>query len=216
MKKWTAPIVALVVLVLACVFSIVSYTSARKELTDAQKQLEQVQASMDETGDSDTGLPKSLLTQMSEVTGYDDSRVLHNKSDAQAFFRSIFEWSGYEEYQENRNYAIESGIPEDSQFLTTFFPDVVRENEDGSVTSLYNDGGYELNMSYENMTNFYVTNISEDDVYSYLAVVQTSTEAKYETSDGTQKPAETAQCVLTFDMDADGNMTNLCGYLLSE
>ena len=92
---------------------------------------------------------------------------------------------------------------------------MVQTDESGNQTILYDDDGYALNMAYEGMPELSVTHISDDGVYSYIALVTTSTEAEYETSDGTQKKADTAECVLTFDMDEDGNMTNLMGYPIS-
>lgn len=213
MKKWVGPLFGVIVLVAVAGVSLFQYTEARKALNQTEEEALRAEQAAEESAPTETGLSKSLLSQMEEVTGYDDNRVRTDKSAAEAFFRSVFDWSGYEEYVENRNYALESGIAEDSQFLTTFFPDAVQEAEDGSFVSSFQDGGYELNMSYEGMPDLYVTAIS-DDVYSYLAVVQTSTETEYETSDGTEKAADTAECVLLFDMDADGVMSNLSGYVL--
>lgn len=215
MRKWMGPILGAVVLLAVGAVSVFQYTEARKALTEAQEQQLEAEKAAEETSPTENGLDKSLLSQMQEVTGYDDSRVRSDKSDAEAFFRSIFDWADYSEYDENREYALKQGIAEDSQFLTTFFPDVVQTDESGNQTILYDDGGYALNMTYEGMPELSVTNISDDGVYAYIALVTTSTEAEYETSNGTQKKADTAECVLTFDMDEDGNMTNLMGYPVS-
>lgn len=215
MKKWVGPILGAVVLLAVGAVSVFQYTEARKALAEAQEAQLQAQKAAEEASPTESGLDKSLVSQMREVTGYDDSRVRSNKSDAEAFFRTIFDWADYDEYDENRKYALEQGIAEDSPFMTTFFPDVVQTDESGNQTILYDDDGYALNMSYEGMPEFSVTNISADGVYSYIALVTTSTEAEYETTDGTKKTADTAECVLTFDMDEDGNMTNLMGYPVS-
>lgn len=215
MRKWMGPILGAVVLLAVGAVSVFQYTEARKALTEAQEQQLEAEKVAEEDALTESGLDKSLVSQIREVTGYDDSRVRSNKADAEAFFRTIFDWADYSEYDENREYALEHGIAVDSPFMTTFFPDVVQTDESGNQTILYDDDGYALNMAYEGMPELSVTHISDDGVYSYIALVTTSTEAEYETSDGTQKKADTAECVLTFDMDEDGNMTNLMGYPIS-
>lgn len=214
MKRNIGPILGIVFIVIVSLVVGVQYTSAHKELVEAQA----AAISANTGGNGSSGVStadSSLRTKMKEVTGYDYSRVKSDDMTAESLFKSIFTWDTYDEYMENRQQLLDMGVDADSYVMTTFFPELKQVTPDNGDEPYYvvNDGTESLNMAYGSMTSR-VTGI-DGNVYSYFAEVTITTETSYEKTDGnTQKTVGTAVCVLLYDVDGDGNMTNLDAYTI--
>ena len=136
-----------------------------------------------------------------ESTGLDTNRVARDDSIAITFLKKCLTWSSYEEYTNVRNDLMHDyNLKDDSNFLSVFMPEVVNSTTpDGTNYNRIDVFGY--NLSYDKMSS-YVTNISDDDVYSYFAFVTVSGH----TDDG-YEGSTTAAFIYT--IDADGNMINI-------
>lgn len=212
MKKYIGLVISAVVLVVSIVGVGFSYANAKRGLAEAEQMLLDSEKQLESTVQSE--VDKSLRTQIKELTGYDDKRVKTDNMNAEAFFKTLMTWNTYEEYNENRQEAVKRGVAEDSYFLETFFPEVrVVKDADGNEYNTIDNNDQQLNMSLGSLTTR-VTKI-DGDVYSYFGEMILTTDTSYERSDGSEHDiVGTGKCIVTYDVDADGNITNLDGYVL--
>lgn len=212
LKKNIGPIIGILCLIAVVCVAAWQYSDAHAYYVEAQTA--QVESGKGGSGSS-TEIDKSLRTKMKELTGYDDARVKLDDKSAESFFRTIMTWDTYEEYNENRKLVMEKGVEEDSNFLTMFFPEIkIVTDEDGNEYNDIDNGDGKLNMAFGSLSSR-VINI-DGDVYSYFAEMTVTSGASYKTTSGDkQSIAGTGKCVVTYDIDADGNISNIEGYTLS-
>lgn len=145
------------------------------------------------------------------ATGLNTERVTKDDAIAKKFLESCMEWSSYEEYNAIReNLKTEYKLADDSSFLKSFMPEVeLIESADGTTYNIIDDGSFSmpdgLNVHYAGMKS-YVTNITND-VYSYLAEVTLTTEVV--------SGSTTSQCVFLYQIDGDGVISGIEGYVLN-
>lgn len=141
------------------------------------------------------------------VTGMDANRATKDDKIAEDFFRKIMNWSSLEEYNAIRiGLAEEYGLKENGSFLSVFMPPVVDSvSPDGSHYNRIDTLG--LNVNYEYMDS-YVTGIVNT-TYSYAAFV-TFSSASAKGNEGF------ATVMATYDVDVDGNISNLYAYTVTE
>lgn len=141
------------------------------------------------------------------VTGMDANRAAKDNKIAESFFKEIMNWSSLDEYNQIRtNLAENYGLRENSSFLTVFMPPVVDSvSPDGSHYNRIDTLG--LNVSYEDMDS-YVTGI-KNTTYSYASFV-TFSSASANGNEGF------ATVMATYDIDVDGNISNLYAYTVTD
>lgn len=213
-KSYVGLIVSVIVLVIVAAVAGLQYSAAKKALSEAETLKLEFDGSGPSAGDSSDVVDKSLRTQMKELTGYDDKRVKTDDMNAEAFFKTILKWDDYEQYNENRQEVIKRGVPEDSNFLQVFFPEIrVATDSEGNTYNTLDNGDKQLNMDFGSL-DIRVVGI-DGDVYSYFGTLVLTTDTSYERTDGSEHDiVGTGKCIVTYDMDADGNISNLDGYVL--
>lgn len=143
-----------------------------------------------------------------EVAGMDEARKASDDEAASAFFDLCLTWDSYETYTAARETAVsEYSIPEDSRFLTLFFPDVVVAGPTADGTTYNRIDMYDLNMSYEGMAS-YVSAV-DGDIYSYIAFVDTASRDQY----GNEA---LNRVMFLYDIDASGRFFNVDAYTMTE
>lgn len=209
MKKKNIGMIILTAVMVCCLAGSGIYTMGlmnqrsqmESQLAEANTKTTQMKASVDSTNNQ----------VVSDVTGVDTSRVANDNKIADDFFRTIFAWKGGKQYEEARQYCIEKGIPEDSPFLTEFFAPIKVDDKSDPLDR----NGNPLSMYYGKTDYRKVTGV-KDDVYSYFAVVTVTTDGSYKTQDGQEKKIEgSGRVVMTYDIDADGVISNLDGYTIA-
>lgn len=204
-NKVMATIVA-VVLTIGLVVSGSRYMNASKMLSQTKADMEQTMLQKDKNTASQQ---TSMNNIMKEVTGVDTSRMTQDNKAADDFFRTIFDWKGGNQYMEARQYCMEKGIAEDSQFLTEFFSPINLTND---YDPLSDDRKVPLSMYYGS-TDYRKLIGVQDDVYSYMAMLSVTTNGTYKTADGKEKKVEgTGHVMMSYSVDAEGNISNIDGY----
>lgn len=206
-------IVACVALVCVVAFGFAGWNvwSANQTLNDAKAAVEAAESG--ETNQNDEKVPVEVQDNISEVTGLDSDRVAKDTRSFEEFCRTIFAWNSSKEYMEARDYCIEKGIPEDSRFMTEFFSPV-HVGSDGKGPLEQADGS-SLNMHYGKMDYQKVTKI-DDGNYSYFVVITLTSDASYKDTEGNVKKVEgNSKAVMTYTMNADGQISNLDAYAIA-
>ena len=156
------------------------------------------------TLENEYALKLSTQTQENErviklVTGVEQERKANDDSKMTSIMYDVVTWSSYAEYCQKRQNFIDT-YGEDEPFLNMFFPAVaVATSADGTQYNTIDTLGLRLEFS---SLNSYIVNINGNK-YSYFAIVSV-------TADGgnTKK-----SFVITYDMDANGTVTNLKGIM---
>lgn len=146
-------------------------------------------------------------TAVRSVTGLDANRVLKDNVKAEELFRSVMTWDSLAQYNQIRLDISEMyDIKETNSFLSIFMPEVVEtESPDGTKYNRIDTLG--LNVNFEDMET-YCTGI-RNTTYSYAAFVSFSSTS----SAGNEG---FANVMATYDVDADGNISNLNAYTVKE
>lgn len=150
-----------------------------------------------------------LLKKDANVDGY---RVRTDNDIITAFLGEIMDWSSYDGYTAIRERTMKQYVlTEDSSFVKTFMPVVLNQDDGTGVKrnviddgSSMHPGGMRLN--FEDTTP-YVTSV-DGDVYSYMNVVTVSSPGAYDTT-------ATVTAAFLCSVDADGNLSNLEGHLMT-
>lgn len=136
-----------------------------------------------------------------QATGLVQERKDSDDSKVSTFMNTTVTWSSFDEYTSKRQSVIDTYNP-DQAFLDMFFPEVgVAVAADGTVYNRIDVSN--LSMMYSGMRS-YVVNM-EGGTYSYLAVVNVMYGNGNEDSE--------VSFVLTYNVDANGNISNLKGIM---
>lgn len=157
------------------------------------------------TLENEYALKLSTQTQENErviklVTGVEQERKANDDSKMTSIMYDVVTWSSYAEYCQKRQNFIDT-YGEDEPFLNMFFPAVaVATSADGTQYNTIDTLGLRLEFS---SLNSYIVNINGNK-YSYFAIVSV-------TADGGTNTKKSF--VITYDMDANGTVTNLKGIM---
>lgn len=168
-----------------------------RQINDLKNKIETKQQSLDDT-------EKKLVK---NSTGLDSERLNKDNQIASDFASAMFTWSSGDEYEARRKTMVDTyKISPQSSMLTVLFPkDTVVKQPDGSKLSYITT--HKLNSTFEKLET-YVSKI-QSGVYSYFAFITWSA------SDDKGNEGKTT-AVLTYDIDASGNMSNIDGYTVSQ
>lgn len=200
----------LAILLMVC-FYVILNASANAVVASQEKRLDAANAAYavkaHEREQALSDIKKKSKAYAAQVAGMDFDRAEADEANAEALFQTMFNWGDYGSYQEARETLITKyGIPENSDIMTTFFPDAV-ETEPTKDGSTYNEIDlYQINCSYEKMEPHMTGEAGG--VNSYFTIVTWSTFDKY----GNEGMAKAA---VTYDIDADGNFSNVAAYTLA-
>lgn len=199
-KRFLPCIVGFVLMMILILISMSMVTSAKSELDVQKRQLADIQNKIEVKQSAVTNREQKIIM---DSTGLDTERVTKDNAVADAFLRSVFTWSNSAEYDNNRfTIANDYGVAEDSYLLTSLLPaDIKVEQENGEPLSYIDT--HMLNSTFEEM-DAYVSGINLG-TYSYFTFVTWSVAD----ADGSEGVSE---AVMTYDIDADGNISNIMGY----
>jgi len=137
------------------------------------------------------------------ATGLNTQRVTVDTKVAETFIEKALTWSNGATYDAVRAEMMTTyGLTEDSPFMKVFMPINVK-TADGQFNYI---DTHHSNCQYEDM-DVYVSSISTD-VYSYFSFVTWST------SDMTGNEAKST-CIVTYDINVDGKLSNLSAYTMA-
>lgn len=205
-KNLLSIILAVLAIGLVCGLAVV-YTNQQSTLADQKDQIAELQSKKESAQAKADANVKSLVT---DVTGYDSTRKLNDDVKMRQLFKTAFSWDSGEAYKTARETVMKNyGIPEDSQFMTGVMAPLTEyevagykgTEGDGRKHNYIDDNA--LNMSFTDMKSS-VTNI-DDGTYTYFAVVTTSSKDE-------KSASASADVVVTYTMDKDGNIGNLSAY----
>lgn len=197
--KWVLlGILTSILVIVLCVFGYTRSVQSQKlsvlknEYYDLKNKTELLQSQVKA---NETKLVKS-------ATGLDAKRVAKDDDVARVFLKKVLTWSDGATYNNMRS-AIQSlyNLEETSDFMTVFLP-VNVTTPDGKYNYI---DTHHSNCKYESMTS-YVTAIGLD-YYSYFAFVSWSTK------DGAGNESKST-CIFTYDVNVDGELSNLHAYTL--
>lgn len=143
------------------------------------------------------------------VTGADIRRVDKDNGVAESFFKETLAWSNLDEYNAKRKLLMDTyGMDSQDAFLSVFMPD---------VSTVKDKDGNEYQRENVNVVTVLFSDLSSrvvklsDDVYTYFTEVSLHVEdVNREGSSGT------ALCIFQYDVDGDGNLSNLSGYTVAD
>lgn len=137
------------------------------------------------------------------TTGIDGSRVQSDTWAIESLCDVAFTWSDYADYINSRNTLLEDyDIPEDSYFMTTFFPEMTPYESNGETVNDIDK--LSINCLFEEV-EVYLSGM-ENDTYSYIFFVQFSSR-----SENDFEAVSTA--VMMCDADANHNLSNIRAFV---
>ena len=213
MKNKIGLILSLCLLLVVSGITIYKYTDIQRQLVVAE---EKSVAYNTQQQSSENIIPESEVQKYKDVTGIDVSRVATDDKKVEDFLKYILTWKNYSEYKQKRDSVINDyHVPEDGHFLTTFFPEIkVVKDKAGNEYNALDDGMDKLNLSFGSMKSKVID--IKDDVYSYCTFVQITTDTSYKSSTGEQQSiAGTGSCIVLYDVDANGVISNLDAYTVA-
>lgn len=190
-----------------CAFAV--YRNSRV-LSDMSATIRSLSAEKTTVEASSVSSNMSLLKKDANVDGY---RVRTDNEIISSFLGEIMDWSSYDGYTAIRERTMKQyGLTEDDSFVKTFLPVVLNQDDGTGVKrNIIDDGSSRhpggLRLNFEDTTP-YVTAVNGD-VYSYMNVVTVSSPGAYDTN-------ATVTAAFLCDVDADGNLSNLGGSLMSQ
>ena len=198
------------ILLLICFYLILN-ASANAVIASQEKRLEEASAAyavrVHEREQALSDIEEKSKAYAAQVAGTDSNRIEADEASAEALFQTMFSWGDYDSYQNARETLItQYGVPENSDVMTTFFPDAV-ETEPTKDGSTYNEIDLNrVNCAYEKMESHMTGQVGG--VNSYFTIVTWSTLDKY----GNEGMAKAA---VTYDIDSEGNFSNVAAYTLA-
>lgn len=202
MKKYIPITISIaLVAIVGCVY-IINVNSWNTSLMDQKSKIEEYENAINVQKQSIQNKQEETIT---SVSGIDFKRVEEDDKKAETFLSTIMTWDNYKDYENIRKKMINDyQIPEDGSFMQVFLPKIPnKKNKDGKNYNKIDNNG--LNITYDSMKS-YVTKITEN-TYSYFSVV------KWSTADSDGNEAESS-AVFSYDMDANGGISNLEGYTI--
>lgn len=202
-KRFASVFIALGLMLLLIFINNIRVSSAHDRLAVQQRELNDIQNKIDIKQSTADNAEQKLVK---DTTGLDTDRVNHDNEIALDFLSMIFTWHSADEYDSNRLSMINDyGIAEDSSMLSVLFPaDTKVVQVDGSILSYIDT--HNINAQFEEMDT-YVSGINLG-TYSYFTFVTWS-------SSGETGSEGMSTAVVTYDIDSDGNMSNIAGYTIA-
>lgn len=202
-KRFAAIFISLGLMLLLIFINNVRVSSAHDKLAAQQRELNDIQNKIDIKQSTADNAEQKLVK---DTTGLDTDRVNHDNEIASDFLSMIFTWHSADEYDNNRLSMINDyGIAEDSSMLSVLFPaDTKVVQVDGSILSYIDT--HNINAQFEEMDT-YVSGINLG-TYSYFTFVTWS-------SSGETGSEGMSTAVITYDINSDGNISNIAGYTIA-
>lgn len=202
-KRYIPVAIGLLVVLLSFLITNARVNTARDNISSQQRELNDIKNQLEIQRIAKDASEKKLIQ---DTTGLDVNRVNSDNDIAKEFVSMIFTWDSSKDYDSIRLSMVNDyGISADSDMLTVLFPEDVKVVQpDGSVLSYIDTHG--RNCQFEKMDT-YVAGINVG-VYSYFAFVTWSSSD----SDGNEAMST---AVLTYDIDSDGNFSNVNGYTIA-
>lgn len=169
-------VLVMVVLLLFCVSGVLFYFMGGH---GKEVQLQQLQSSIDDLNvqiaeQKDLNNEKDMNVVYS-TTGINGAKVQADGWEIESLCDTAFTWSSYADYIKARDTLIDRyGVPEDSYFMTTFFPELSPYESDGQMVNDIDDMG--INCSFEKVDT-YLSGM-DGDTYSYICFVQFSSRSE--------------------------------------
>lgn len=199
-KRCIPVLIGFVIMILMFFITNISLTEAENTLQMSRDKIAEAENRLAEKDRNVQVAEKKLVR---DTTGLDADRVAKDKEIAEDFVSTIFTWDSGEEYDEIRRVmASEYNIPVDSYMMTVLFPENAKfDISDGTVANYIDI--HARNCQYESM-DVYTAGINAG-TYSYFAFVTWSS------ADGKGNEAM-AETILTYDVSAEGVLSNINGY----
>ena len=195
--------VCLVVITLTGTITNASVSHQSKAIEEQENQIYDLQNQLDiKTQTASAGQTQLVL----DTTGLSEERKATDDAIAEAFAKRVLTWDNGKDYDAMREeIKSEYDLTEDSDFMQVFLHKYNNPVQPNGETIYYIDT-HEINCQFESLES-YVTNIQNDKngLYSYFAFVRFSSSDK-----GGNEGFATV--IMTYDIDADGNLTNIHGY----
>lgn len=202
-KRFAAIFISLGLMLLLIFINNVRVSSAYNKLAAQQRELNDIQNKIDIKQSTADNAEQKLVK---DTTGLDTDRVNHDNEIASDFLSMIFTWHSADEYDNNRLSMINDyGIAEDSSMLSVLFPaDTKVVQVDGSILSYIDT--HNINAQFEEMDT-YASGINLG-TYSYFTFVTWS-------SSGETGSEGMSTAVITYDINSDGDISNIAGYTIA-
>lgn len=157
-----------------------AYAQATSMRQSAQRSLE---AAKDTLSESKKTSEEKATAASSEASGLDSDRVSKDEARIDSILSTAADWNDGDSYNKAREDAIELGVPEGSQMLTSFMPkaDTLTDQTTGRQYTYVDQLG--LNSSYVSSD----TTVTGDDgsTYRYVSLLTTSSKADADAVAGT-------------------------------
>lgn len=196
-------IIMIIVIALTAVGSNIYTNYWSKKLDEQENQIYDLQNQLDIKSQTASAGQTQLVL---DTTGLSEERKATDDAIAEAFAKRVLTWDNGKDYDAMREeIKSEYDLTEDSDFMQVFLHKYNNPVQPNGETIYYIDT-HEINCQFESLES-YVTNIQNDKngLYSYFAFVRFSSSDK-----GGNEGFATV--IMTYDIDADGNLTNIHGY----
>lgn len=204
-KNTVGPVIAGLVLVATATVSGVTLSGESAQLEQQQLQIESLRDQI-EAATTDTAVAEQVAA--ATAVGGDAQRVAQDRNLIQGLAQDAFSWEDEQSYNDARaKVARVYGIPEDSRFLTTFFPPAPETRDaDGNRYSYIDAAGLNSHVGEVRAHLLSVKGIN----YRYMVHVTVLSSS----SDGKDAAGNIATLFLT--IDGDGVMTGVTGFAATE
>ena len=195
--------VCLVVITLTGAITNASVSRQSKAIEEQENQIYDLQNQLDIKSQTASAGQTQLVL---DTTGLSEERKATDDAIAEAFAKRVLTWDNGKDYDAMREeIKSEYDLTEDSDFMQVFLHKYNNPVQPNGETIYYIDE-LGINCQFESLES-YVTNLQKDQngLYSYFAFVRFSSSDK-----GGNEGFATV--IMTYDIDADGNLTNIHGY----
>ena len=196
-KKYTAVILAVLVLLGVWISGTVRLSDARQAERAAQADLTAAQSKV---GVQRSAMKNNAEKAGEEVTGLRTDRRDQDDEKVQELMRTATTWTSSEEYEMARaQLAQQHKVPQDSEVLTTFMPPLKKAVDGDSTINEIDEK--KLNSHYSSMDTFLIrSSAGEND---YFGIVEISVDS----ADGSNDQSRLIPMTYTFD--PNGEITDL-------
>lgn len=195
----------LALIVIAIITVLVTVVSADNNAKAINAQEQRIEALNADIAKAKAAIKAKEDEALKEAVGLDASRRNADMDTINDLMASVGTWNDGAEYDKGRNTVLEQyEIPEDSQFMTEFFP------EQPSKTSRSGDTYYEVDMKGLNskVDNIETSLINIDgDKYTYLSLVEISSSSK------DNKARVSNISIVRFTTDSAGKILDINGMI---
>lgn len=204
LKEFLPSIVSVIVMIVGIlIFSSVSLYQSNN-VNNLQNEIVELKNNIDKLSIENN---TTITRVKSQATGIDSSRVEKDNEAVSTLMKKIFTWNSYKEYMAIREDLMKKyNLASDSEFMTTFMPEIYNEQIEGKDYNRIDVNGY--NISFNNITTYVVSVDDKNKIYEYFAVVDVTSKSS---NDGTAD----YKLALQYKMNDSQQIMNLVGYTLN-